>query len=589
MKNWKKGLALVCAGLMSVSALAGCKAKGNSVSKDPKTINVEVLKASYGANWVYEIAEKFEAAYASENYKVNILKPSSDMRHSVALQQLARGYEATQVDLYITGGVSSSAAGQEGDYYDTAGVLCEEISDMWDMKPIGYDGKEESKTLREKVTHGTVDLFKDNYGKTYGIPYIASTGGFAVNTMKLAKYGITTLPTTTNELFEMFTKIYVGVDGVIQGSRKTNIYPITYYFDTANAYTIDWWQLAMAQYDEKMFNEYWGWQTTDAEGNVTWMEADVSPSVNEAFLKSAEVMAQAFDYNIASKGTKSNTLDQAQAAIMDPNSGAVFMCNGSWYLNDMALSFKNQLKDITFINFPVVSALADKLWDADEATLEAMLRYAIAQVDDLSKASDPAAIAADMTTRFNVAVSEADVVEVRRARYAYSIRTSSEQMVIAKGSPKADIAKLFMRMVASDDAAKTIAEKANGNSAYMTSTNTYSKHKFVQDASKIFTNSYATGYANKAKGYRLAVGKNGNTFKFNHVPFYIAGLASWESIYTAEGGLSGKPASVYKTLALQMYNDEKAFVQAEYTKEGGWKALNSARIEEYRTILGYNK
>ena len=150
MKNWKKGLALTFAGVMSVSTLAACGgAAQQSASKDPTTINVEILKASYGVNWAYEVAEKFEALYKEQNYKVNFMNPSSDMRGNVLIQQLARGYEATNVDMYISS-VDSNTVGEEGTYYSSAGILCEEISDVWDMKPINYDGTEESRTLKER-------------------------------------------------------------------------------------------------------------------------------------------------------------------------------------------------------------------------------------------------------------------------------------------------------------------------------------------------------------------------------------------------------------------------------------------------------
>ena len=587
MKNWKKGLSLACAGVMSVSMLVACKPKNNSVSVDPTTINVEILKASYGSNWVYEVAEKFEAAFADKGYKVNILKPSSDMRNTVALQQLARGYAETQVDLYISGGIPSTSVGQEGEYYESAGILAEELTDMWDTRPIGYNGQEESKTLRAKVTAGIVDGMKDNYGKTYGIPYIASTGGLVVNKAKLAKYGITTLPTTTNELFDMWTTIYCGANGV-ENSEKSGIFPFTFYNNASNAYPIDWWMTAMAQYDEKLFNEYWSWSTVEQDGSVTWWEDDVSGAANAAYLASAEVMAQAFDMNTMAYNTTTQTLDQAQAQIMK-SQGAVFMCNGSWYLNDMALSYKDKLEDITFINFPVVSSLATKLWGTQgksEADLEATLRAAIAYVDDVAKAADLATGAATVSAVKGVNVTADDMAEVRRARYAYSNRTLSEQMVITKGSTKADIAKLFMRMIASDDAAKTIAEKANGNSAYMTTQNTYSQYTFVKDASKIFTGGYAKGYQNKSTGYRLAIGAIGNAAKQPHLPTYFAGLANAESIYDGNGGKSDKTVKVYKDQAKAVVDAEKAFL-AE--KLAGWKTTYAERIAEYKTIFGYTK
>ncbi len=554
---------------------------GGSVAQN-NTINVQVFKGSYGVDWVYAVAEKFEEAYVDEGYRVNVT-PSTDIRNNVAIQELTRGYEQTQVDMYITGGVSSNKVGREGAH----GVLAEEISDLWDAKPIGFNGQEESKTLRQKVTAGTVDAFKDNYGETYGIPYIAMTGGLVVNTRKLALYGINTLPTTTNELFDMWTTIYCGANGM-ENSEWSGLFPFTFYNNSANGYPIDWWTTAMAQYDERLSKEYWSWQTENGDGSVTWWENGVEEAINDAFKASAEVMAQAFDLNVAAYNTTTQTLDQAQAQIMKQNGGAIFMCNGSWYLNDMKLNYANSLEDITFINFPVVSSLATKLWGTQgksEADLEAALRAAIAYVDDVTKAADLATGATTVTAATGVTVTAGDMAEVRRARYAYSDRTADSQMVITKGTPKADICELFMRMIASNDAAQLISQHASGNSAYMTTANTYSQYTFVKDASKIHTNAYATAHSNQAKGYRFAMEKTNNSFTVPNIPIYFAGLANAESIYDGYGYMSGRSVQVYKDSAATLVARETEMLSDLFD---AWKTENANRIATYKQIWGYN-
>lgn len=581
MKNWKKGVALACAGVMSVSLLASCK-PDDQTSVDPTTINVELFKGSYGVNWVYTLVEKFEALYEKEGYKVNVLKPSSDMRNNVAINQLALGYAETNVDMYISGGLSASKIGEQGEY----GVLCEEISDVWEMKPIGFDGTEETVTLGDKVVDGIYETYVDAYGKVYGVPYMTTTGGMVVNKRKLALYGITDMPTTTNELFEVWDKIYQGANGM-QNSEVTQLFPFTYMPGTANGYTIDWFVSLMAQYDQVKSDEFWSWQTQNADGTQTWWEGDVTAAAETpGFLAALEVFARAFDINVAAYGTSTQTLDQAQAQIMKQNTGAIFMCNGSWYLNDMALGYKNSLDDITFINFPVVSALADKIWAdtvTDAAKREEMLRYAIDQVDDLTKAANPAAIAADMTTKYSTEVTEEDVIEVRRARYVYSNRTSGHEVVITKDSTKRDICELFIRMMASDDATAMIAEQANANSAYILTPNTTHKYEFVQAASRIAATPYAYACSNTATGYKYVLGRTSSspTLSVGHIAAHIAGLADSLSIYNGEGGLSGNPVSVYADLAKTIQEKEIKFYQDNISN---WETTNSERIEVYREL-----
>ena len=579
MINWKKGITLALTGVFVTSMLSGCKVD-RGTSEDPKTINVEMSKLSYGVSWAYEVAEKFEKAFAEEGYKVNFLKPSADMRGSVVVNQLMQGYEGTGVDMYITGSVSSNQVGKEGAY----GVIAEELSSLWEKKAIGYDGKEESKTLREKTTAGIYDSYKDIYGDVYGVPYTASTGGMVVNTRKLGLYGIETLPRTSDELFEMWTTIYCGANGM-GDSVETDLYPFTYMPGTTNAYTIDWFTLCMAQYDEKLFDEYWSWQTENADGTYTWWEDDVTAAANDAMLASLEVMAQAFDGRIAARGTAMQSLDQAQAQIMKRSKGAIFMCNASWYLNDMALGYKDSLQDLTFINFPVVSKLADKLWAdtvTDASKREEMLRYAITQVDDLTKIDDAAAIAEDMTTHFFTEVTTEDVEDIRRARYVYSNRTTSNLMLMTKDTPKREICELFMRMIASDDAAKTLANTANVVSAYTKEPNTTHEYEFVRAASRIRTSEYATAKSNHSFGYRNALGRTSTVAFTSHIPAYIAAFSDALSIYNGHGGMSGYTVQIYKDFAAKMLQNEKTALEEQFPT---WKDFNSARVELHRELL----
>ena len=107
---------MACAGLMSVSTLVGC-AVDEGKSTDPKTINVRALKASWGENWINELVEKFETAFADKGWKVNVLKPTADIRNEVVINELYQGYETSQIDMYITGGTASRQVGAENEEF----------------------------------------------------------------------------------------------------------------------------------------------------------------------------------------------------------------------------------------------------------------------------------------------------------------------------------------------------------------------------------------------------------------------------------------------------------------------------------------
>lgn len=557
------------------------------VSKDdlpsePTVINLECLKAGYGTSWLYKLVEKFEALYEDEGYRVNVIKPTSDMRNHVAIQQLARGYEATQVDVYITSGVTSEKVGSLGEY----GVLCEEVSSLWNKNPIAFDGSTETRTLKEKVSSDMYGAYLDTTGKTYALPYIAAAGGMVVNTQKLALYGVTELPTTTDELFEVWDKIYRGANGK-EGSEETLLFPFTYVPGSKNSYSLDWMAALLAQYDEKQSEEFWSWQTENADGTVTWWESDVSKAASsDAVKEMLEVLYRAFDENIAAYGTFTQTLEQAQAQIMKKSTGSVFMCNGSWYMNEMMLGYKNSIGDITFMNFPVISALADKLWAdtvTDEAKREEMLRYAIDQVDDLTKADNPAAIALDMTTRFETTVDEADVIEVRRARNVYSNRTADHQIVLTKGAPanKKAVSELFIRFLASDDAAELIAKEANGPTAYVKDA-TATEYPFAKGVVNVLSAKYASFCSAEARGYRYVLNQTNSFLSVGHLTAHIAGQMGKSSIYDGNSGLSGNPTSIYANYAKELQTKETQYYKSQL---GTWRSQNSWNINAYKEVL----
>lgn len=356
MKILKKAGILAMACILGLSSLAACGNK-DEVSSDPNTLNVRLFKGGYGTSWVYELASAFEELYAEENYKINIINPSSDMRGNVAIQEMALGYKDKGIDLYITGDIRPDKVGELGDY----GVLVEEISDLYEMTPVSFDGTEENVKIKDKIYSQLFQNMADSNGKIYAYPYMNCAAGVVVNTKKLKKYGFTEFPKTTNEWFDMIDNIYCGCNGQ-ENSEKTKVFPITYVPGNTNGYTLSMVSLLMLQYDEDQFNEFASMQKKDENGNYVDMKDDgYEVYNNECVLEMLNVCYRLFDNKIASYGTASQGLDQAQAQIMK-DGGAVFMCNGDWMLNEVALNYKNYLNDIEYMNYPVVSALGTKLW-----------------------------------------------------------------------------------------------------------------------------------------------------------------------------------------------------------------------------------
>ncbi|MBQ8319618.1 MAG: hypothetical protein IJX81_01950 [Clostridia bacterium] len=532
----------------TVLSTAACGSKDQVVS-DGKTINVRAVKMGYGEEFVYELKSAFEAAYAEEGYKLNVLTPSSDMRGNVALTDLARGYGETGVDLYITGTITPDQVGEEGEY----GVLVEDIREsVHNQKAIGFDGEEEEFTVGEKLSDGMEAFLTDSHGKLYGFAYAQSSAGLVVNTRKLAKYGVTELPVTTNEMFEIFDTIYFGANG-IQNSEKSTTFPVTYVSGTngyVNCALMTW----LAQYDLAGYNEFWSMQKT-VEGVKTDMLEDGYEVFNSAAVTSMLSLAyHAMDTRIAAYGSTTQTLDQAQAKIMKDKNDAVFMFNGDWMLNEVKLNYRNYLKDIEFINTPINSDLGKRLFGAgtthnlSDEKADDVLSLAAKCADQGMTAAE---IVAKVAAELSVTISEAEAQTVATARGIVYTRGIEAKAYITKDSAMKDEAALVLRMMASDDFAEMFVKTANSATPYLGENEIESDYKFVKQALDVATNPYAINITSTPYGLRSRLGLTTAIYGVSHVPsaIYNQGV----SMYDGKGGVqSGASVSVYETAAKNM-------------------------------------
>ncbi len=557
----KRGAPLLLAAISAVGVAGafGCGGGGVKVSKDPKTVNVRYFKGGYGVDWIYELKAKFEAAYADEGYKINIVNPSSDMRGSVAISEMAQGYDSTGIDLYVTGDIMPDDVDEDGEY----GLLVEDITEsVYNQKAIKFDGTEEDQTVSQKIDDAEEAYGRADNGKMYGMPYYSTAAGLVVNTKKLAKYGLE-LPKTTDELFDCFDKIYRGHNGM-KDSTVSKIWPMTYVPGTTNGYSTCWVMPAIAQYDYNAFEEFVSLQEDGTGAN---MKTDGYEIYNtKAVEEMLNVLYRAYDTEIACAGTTTQGLDQAQSKIMMTQQGAVFMSNGDWMLNEVAMNFKNYINDIDFINYPVVSALGTKLFGegtsyniTDAAECDALLSYIIDLVDEWKTIDE---IVAAVQANKSITITAEDAQAVATARGIYYGRGVEHQCYITKGSSKKDIASLFLRMMASDECAVTVSKYARGSSPFSNIVNTFSGYKFVESASKVTSNPYAKMIKGTPIGYKKQC--EGIREQFNSIG-HITSYISQQSITMYEDGTFKSGYNNWRDGASLYSAAAKAMQQSEYT------------------------
>ena len=565
MRNFKKIAIGILSIIIGATSLVGCGSK-DKIINDGSTVNIRLYKGGYGVEWIYELKDKFEQVYEEEGYKVNILNPTYDMKANVALQEMARGADKTGVDLYITGGITAEQLGVNGNY----GVLAENIEEsVYNQKPIGYDGKEEEKTIKDKIDPSFIKYFYDTEGELYMFPWVQSVGGLVVNTTKLAKYNLE-IPKTTNELFDCFDKIYTGYNG-IPNSRESNTYPLTF-VQGVSGYVNCIFNLWMAQYDYEGFEKYWSMQET-VEGQLVDMIENGytvfdTQSVKEMLIVATRVM----DSIIATPGSVTATVDTAQANIMKDNgNNAVFMFNGDWMLNEVSLRYKDKLNDIAFVNAPVTSALGVKLFGdrADDVKCDEILSYAIKMVDEGKTAEEIVSVVAENK---NFTITKEEATEIYKARKMYYSRSFNTGAVINKNAKNKKIAELFLRMMASEDFAETFLKYANGSTPYASSSDS-AQYDFVKSSAELTTATDAKPVAGLATGLRYKLNLSNIFTSINHIPSYITEKGedgSW-SMYTLEGKKKEEEGDLvqkyYVKNAIAMWESEKKSI----SNETNWK------------------
>jgi ABC-type glycerol-3-phosphate transport system substrate-binding protein len=509
-RRMKKLISMVLAMTAAFGCLSigtGCQAQEN-VSKDSKTVNVKLYKAGFGDEFATVLEEKFNQAFASEGYKMNIASSEYSNQGATTLADLYDGFDKNGIDLYITGAIMPNHVSENGIYERE---LVEEIKSLvFDQPAINYDGSYSENKISERISSDIMPYMVADNGKTYGFTWAQTSAGMVVNIAKLAKYGITELPRTTNEMFEVFNAIYNGANGVA-GTAESKTYPVTYCLKDAATYqncAVDTW---FAQFDIDTYNQFLRMQTQNADGS--WKDMENGYEVfNNSDLEEAYAVAYEFmQPKYKAPGSESQPLDSIQSLIMQQTQGynnAVFMLNGDWFLNEVKENYNN-LNDISFMNVPVISALGVKQFGAgtkyalDDATCDDVLSLICKLVDENKSIADiKAAVASEFS---GLSLDDADIQVIATARGICFSRGIEHIAYIAKGSTKKDIAALVLRMMASDDFARTFMETANGSSPYTQGVKVETPYNFVKSAQEITANKYFRAINSRIQGLRYQV------------------------------------------------------------------------------------
>ncbi len=519
----KRVLSLFLASMLAVASLTACgDTKG--VSKDDKTLNIRVCKAGYGDDAIRALAAAFSSAYAEEGYQVNIVSADSSIQGTVVTNELLLG-ENNGIDMYFTANVSPSllvTSSLESDM----DMIAADLSDVYTSTPIGSDGVEEDITIAEKLKSGFIDYQtyygdEEEYnGKQYGFPLRTSPSGFVVNEELLSQYGLE-LPRTTDELVNCYTTIAAKTE-------ETGVYPNAWAGYNASSY---WY----------MVEDVWVAQYSGVENYQKFLTMEYSDDMSEGWkvyedegwTKSIEVLEVLLNQDYAPAKTISMDHNTAQHKFLSGE--AVFMSNGAWLQNEMAANYEAEAKKLVMIQTPVISALGVKLGldgngGTDTAKCDIVLSQIVSLIDNGNTDDE---IITEVSNVNAVTVTTEQIASIRTARAIYYDKGVEETVILNAYSDKLDIAKLFLRFIASDDGCEIMFDYSASYAPYTTQvdlTEGASDSAFMNSVHAIANQENASYIHRRSSGYRYLF----NVDFFSKHTEYEKAIASSRGKLTAE-------------------------------------------------------
>lgn len=460
MKKFTKLFLLAVLAFSTCACLSSCKLGCRSCKKeepiDPNAtyVEVKVYEAGYGVAWLEQAIEKFNELYKQENYIVKITS-SEGTNSSETLSYEIKDIARNTTDIYFINGVnipyyleaSQSIRALKGN------VLLEDLTSVYESKAIKFDKTEENVTIESKLNESDARAYKYNdtsdaryasyVGNYFAFPWANGASGIYAN-KNILKDNNWEAPRTTDEMFAQYKSLMTKV-------RDTNIYPVTFAGGNAMGYWLYLFDTFFAQYSG-----------ADAERNfwnLPLTEDGYKAYEDQGILESLKVIAEMTDETYAKAGSNKLGNMQSQGELI--NNKALYTCNGNWIYNEMKKENPVNVNNIIMIKTPVISALGTKLGITDS------------KLSDVVKGIDDGKDNQTVSTENGVSI---DVVQtVRNARSVYFNSSVDHSAIIPTYSEEKEVAKLFLRFLASDD--NLDLYKATTNSALPFNYATSSKHQ----------------------------------------------------------------------------------------------------------------
>ncbi len=462
-------LALASISVMGLAA-TGCKKKVDSSS--PEVLEIYVLSQGRGDEWLFTAAENFKnSAYVKEkypNFKYDITKNADE---SFANNQILTGQ--TKYDVMTISGLVGKIVTTKGKNGEPS--MLTNINDVYEGKIPNFDGKGYEKnpegqdwTVAEKIKRAD-PLSYDVIGYTtwdddgvesetnyYYLPNSSTTYGVIYNKTEMLEHGFLTqdssgnivgLPRTTDELLTFAKGIKTAGQVPFVSSMGTG-----YWMRIQNA----WW----SQYEgEEAFKRYFNAEYKNELGE--W-EQGIKVLDNQTRVLVNSITDSYINYKNGLIYEESAALSYTKSQATLLKGDALMMANGDWLDYEMrdVIAKADKKIELGMMPLPMISNIIEVVPDksiANDAELSALLGAMNSGSTELSGTFDGVAYE----------VTQADFDRIKEANSIFPLGEGVGAWGIPSYSPAKEVAKDFLRYMATDEFCKTYMTATWGASRMM--------------------------------------------------------------------------------------------------------------------------
>ena len=497
----KKIVSTLMAALLSCSAvsLAAC-GDNNEDEAGSTTLNVYVLNAGYGIEWLNAIETAFEQeAWVTEKYgKVNVKVEENGVETYAADQIKTGSNRANKFDVLFSLNLQElyGKSGSNKKYY---------LADLKDVYEATVPG--ETVAVKDKMVSSalTANMYTNVKGESswYAMPWAGGYNGILYNADKLQAGGYT-VPVTTDEMLS-----------IMEAETTKNGYSIMQSTQEGATYWEHLMPMWWAQYEGyENYTKFWEGKVYNAQTQSYEYSVDIFKQ--QGRLESLKVLENALSNHLYSKAPSTKYLIAQRMFLMGEG---MFMACGDWF--DMEMStMKKEIVDsgkkvynVQMMKTPVVSSIINKLTTVktDEA-LAALVR-----------AIDNGATSFD-------GVSEADFKTVKEAREILYSVGNYHTAVIPSYAKNVELGKDFLKFLATDKANEIYTTKTQGSGLYF-------KYN-VQEKNPTLYNTLSNtakmriACFNDVNALVLPIPNNYNLFIYGKVRNFKTNIPSYEYLFT---------------------------------------------------------